>query len=460
VEADPYQIVLDPSNIFLNEKRPFFTEAQTTFSSELDIFYTRSMVEILTGVKATGTIGPVNYGILDVQLFNDDPAFPSDNITAARVKGTIYESSYVGGMLVSRQDIKNLYLSDENDNNWEADYPRSSNIVGLVDANFAIGNSLNVIVTGAGSTAKSQDDIASGETDTRDYVYAAKVYAPNPDSYIAVEYNEVQENFQADMGFIQPYMVNKREIWNYSSKSFYFEDSIFRHIRGESFYTHLWRIEDDVPGNDEETWFEKSVGTTIQNYWGPNLNVTFSNDINIGFFANYGRDGRFYMYGLEPQMTKNIGISIGTTTVSWGSVNGYFWRGRNFGQRYNDFGLNATITPISFLQAGFDLEVIDPYFTEEERNGTGFDPDTDKVYAVANFNIVHNVLENLYWRAIVQGDTDSDVYLGSLLVGWEYLPGSKMFLAFEDKRMQDEITGDYELQNRRVSLKGSYLLNL
>ncbi|MCP4230443.1 MAG: carbohydrate binding family 9 domain-containing protein [bacterium] len=456
VEADPYQIILDPSDIFLNEKRPFFTEAQTTFNAEFPIFYTRSMQEILSGVKATGTVGPLSYGVLDVQLYNDDPGYPSDNVAAVRVKGTIYESSYIGGMFVTRQDIKNLFLSDSANPDWEPGYPRSSNIVGLVDANLALGNALNVIVTGTGSNARNTVDATSTSTDTRDYAYAIKAYTPNPDSYVAVEYNEIHEDYQADMGFVFPYDLNRREIWNYSSKTFNFEDSFLRQIRGESFYTHWWRIKDDVPGG--ETWMEKNVGTTINNYWGPNLNITFSNDINIGFFGNYGRDGRFYMYGLEPEITNNTGFSIGTTTVSWGRVNGYFWRGLAFGQRYNDFGIGSSITPMAALQIGLDVEVVDPYFTADERNAADFDPLTDKSYAVANFNVVHNILDNLYWRAIVQGDSNNDAYLGSLLVGWEYLPGSKAYLAYEEQR--DDSVGDFELSERRISLKGSYLLNL
>jgi len=64
----------------------------------------------------------------------------------------------------------------------------------------------------------------------------------------------------------------------------------------------------------------------------------------------------------------------------------------------------------------------------------------------------------LYWRAILQGDNEDDIYLGSLLVSWEYLPGSNAYLAYEESRFNNFAAEQLELVDRRVFLKASYML--
>ncbi len=445
IEADPEYINLDPGNIYLDEKRQFFTEALTTFSADQNIFYTRNMTEILGGVKATGTIGPITYGLLNVQLGNSDPLYPSDNVTAARIKGTVYESSYVGGMLVARKEIRNLFLDDPTGPDWEPERTQDYNAVGLVDANLAITNSWSVVATGIKAFNRYDEGITNPAAEGEDYGYSFKVINPNPTGYLAVAYNEFHPFMEADLGFIAPNELNKREVWTYGSKQFVFDDSFVRIISGEHYYTHWWNLEDNQ---------------SINNFWQPNLNVTFDNDITVFTFGGYGYDGRFVSYGYPIEKTNYTGFGIGTTTISWGRITGRYWRGTVFGANYNSYQLDATVTPLASLHLGFDLEVIDPYFTEDERNAPGSDANTDKAYAVANFNIVHNILENLYWRAIVQGDTDSDVYLGSALVAWTYQPGSTAYLAYEEERLDSSASGDFELIDRQVFLKVSYMLNL
>jgi|GEM_PF-741917 len=437
IEADPEEIQLDPQDIYLTEKRPFFTEANSVFSTGSDIepLYTRSMKEILAGVKATGTMGRFSYGVMDVQLEKDDPTFPEDNVMAARLSYVPYEKSNVGALVVSRYGIgERLRVSDTDDYNF----------TGAFNADLPICGAFYLRGVAAKSHTKRPPVTERSYEPGKDFAYLSRVrYYPDFFTDFAVGYQEFGKNYQADVSFTQPYQLNRRSVWANGTKNLYFTGGILRNICISSYYTHWWRVDNNA---------------TIYNYWNPSISVETNNIVGGYVFGSFGSDGRFYMYNIRDyrkQRTFNGGVGFGTQTMSWGQITGEYWRGEYFGVEYNDYQIETTLIPIATLQFGLDFEITDPIL---DRNAPDYSDEADKPIAAANFRVIHNINEDLYWRAIVQGNTDSDVYLGSALVAWEYLRGSTAYVAYEERRGK---SGDeFALIDRMVFVKMSYLLTL
>ncbi|MCP4230442.1 MAG: carbohydrate binding family 9 domain-containing protein [bacterium] len=439
IEADPEQIQLDPSNIFLFEKRPFFTEANSIFAtgSAIEPLYTRSMTDILAGAKFTGTAGKFSYGAMDVQLEGEDPVFPGDNVSTARVTFAPYEKSYIGALLVGRYGLgERTRISDIDE----------YNVVAAIDSELAFGESFYLRTLGTKSITKRHPETEQYYDLGKDYALLGQFrYQPDFFTSLAIGYIEIQENYQSDVSFLQAFDVNRREAWMFGRKDIYLNNAIIRDVAFNNYYTHWWRLD---------------TNATINNYWNPSGTVIFTNDLFVSVFGNLGRDGRFYMYGIpdyEAQRTLNAGLSFGNNMMSWGQLRGEYWRGGYFGAEYNNYELETTFIPFAKLQIGLDVELTDPIL---DRNDPGYTWEADEPFGVANLRVVNNIAENLYWRAIMQGNTANDVYLGSALVAWTYLPGSTAYIAYEEQRLDSSTTGDFELIDRQVFLKVSYMLNI
>ncbi len=101
IEADPDQINLSTEEIRLPEKRPFFLEGCELFGTPTTLFYSRRIGEIKAGGKLTGKANRFTLAIVDVQTpgRSDNPIGFQDkgaNFLAARLKGDIFGSSFVG----------------------------------------------------------------------------------------------------------------------------------------------------------------------------------------------------------------------------------------------------------------------------------------------------------------------------------------------------------------------------
>jgi hypothetical protein len=412
IEADPEEIVLNPEEIYLDEKRPFFTEAQSMFGTDFTLLYTRKMTEILAGGKVTGTAGPVSYGGLDVQLENDDPRFPGDNVAAARLITTVYEASTVGGAFVHREGAgPTLGVYDA----------ANRNTVAETDADLKIFAGWKA----TGQFLKSFTEGPGGDG----YIYAFRTYHPSPTSYLNIGYNEVSEDFEHELGFMQLFDLNKREFWAYGQKEIQVYKGPIRSLWTNGYYTHWWRLDN---------------GESIDNYVEPYFEVRFTNDMFVGAFGGYGYDERFYAYGLPRYETAYTGVTGGVKTVSWGSIEIDYWHGELYGDVYNTYSADVTLIPMSVLQVNTGLEVNDPT--------------VGSTFAAVNLKLTHNILQNLFWRAIVQSNTQDHTHLGSFLVGWEYLPGSRLYVAYEEQR--DNTSGEMDILDRRLFAKISYLLSV
>ena len=193
VEVDTQQVNLTRFNLFFPEKREFFLENSGTFTfgggnrSNLVPFFSRRIglsragtpIPIVGGARVTGQVGGWDVGILDMKTESQD-ATPSNNYLVGRVKRNLLTNSWVGALVTNR------------DSTLEGDYNR----VYGADAHFLFyGNRLGF----DSFILRSDTPGTTGRNQARQFEASWR----DTELVIAAGYNEVQTNFNPEVGFVR-----------------------------------------------------------------------------------------------------------------------------------------------------------------------------------------------------------------------------------------------------------------
>ena len=102
VESDQPQITVNrPFEVFFPEKRPFFLENASYFTTPIPLLFTRRIADPMAGGRATGRVGPYAIGAMVV----DDQATAERTwLGVARVIRDVGRESYVGAFVSERSD--------------------------------------------------------------------------------------------------------------------------------------------------------------------------------------------------------------------------------------------------------------------------------------------------------------------------------------------------------------------
>jgi hypothetical protein len=207
VEVDDQQVNLTRFGLFFPEKRDFFLEASNFFTMgtgaaftstpvQTDLFFSRRIglsdsgqpVPIFGGARVTGKVGPNNLAVLDVQT---DDAFgkAGDNFFVSRYSRDVLRRSRVGAIFVNKESVDSS--------------PHYNRTMG-VDGNFSLGNSVQVNSYLA-KTSTNADYLFNGRPigDGRDMAFYGRVAYRDPRWQLWVNYLDVQENFNPEVGFLQ-----------------------------------------------------------------------------------------------------------------------------------------------------------------------------------------------------------------------------------------------------------------
>jgi hypothetical protein len=114
-DVDQEQFNLTPFPIFIPEKRQFFLENASIFNFDMGgqdlLFFSRQIgidsvtgnqVPINGGAKLTGTVGRLQFGVMDVDTRSSGPN-PYANYAVVRLKETLWGGSYIGVMGIDKQ---------------------------------------------------------------------------------------------------------------------------------------------------------------------------------------------------------------------------------------------------------------------------------------------------------------------------------------------------------------------
>jgi hypothetical protein len=198
VEVDEQQVNLTRFGLFFPEKRDFFLEnaglfkmgTGGTFTSttvETDLFFSRRIglsdsgqpIPIIGGARLAGKSGRHNIGILDIQT---DSAFgkPGDNFLVGRYSTDILKRSRVGAIFINKETM-----------GGDPHYNRTMG----ADANLVLGSNFQV----SSYVAKTDSPGTSGQ----DMAFFGRVAYRDPSWNLWLNYLDVQDNFNAEVGFVQ-----------------------------------------------------------------------------------------------------------------------------------------------------------------------------------------------------------------------------------------------------------------
>ena len=190
VEVDQQQVNLTRFNLFFPEKRDFFLENAGTFafgpggnlvpffSRRIGLSSTGSPIPIAGGARTTGTAGRFDLGGLAMRT-ESMTGIPSNNYIVGRLKRNVLARSYFGTILTSR------------DSSIAGDYNR----VYGADARFVFRDRLGF----DSYILRSDTPGRTGENLARRF----EVGWRDNERIAVAQYNEVQENFNPEVGFIR-----------------------------------------------------------------------------------------------------------------------------------------------------------------------------------------------------------------------------------------------------------------
>ena len=197
VEVDEQQVNLTRFGLFYPEKRDFFLENSNFFTMgtgsafsvtpvQTDLFFSRRIglsdsgtpIPIQGGVRVAGKSGRNNIGVLDIQT-DDFFTRPGENFFVGRYNRDILKRSRVGAIFINKDSVGGAHF----------------NRTMGVDANLAPSPNLQV-----------QSYIAKTETpgkDGNDMAMFGRIAYRDPKWNLYLNYLDVQENFNAEAGFVQ-----------------------------------------------------------------------------------------------------------------------------------------------------------------------------------------------------------------------------------------------------------------
>jgi len=177
------------------EKRPFFLENAGLFSvgrtGDVDLFFSRrigiddktgALVPIVAGGRLSGKTMGVNIGVLNIQT-EDEGLTPANNFTAARVNRELPNRSSVGAIFLGKASTGDLAGPADWNRTWG------------VDGKLGIGDNW----TFSGFSARTETPGLSGRQDA----FNGGVSFQNRVHRGSLEYGEVGEDFNPEMGFLR-----------------------------------------------------------------------------------------------------------------------------------------------------------------------------------------------------------------------------------------------------------------
>ena len=182
VESDQPQITVNrPFEVFFPEKRPFFLENATYFSTPVQLLFTRRIADPTIGARATGRAGRYAMGAMVI----DDRGMSTDGYGGGRAR------IGVGRVIrdVGRESFVGAFVSDRND-------AMTTNRVGAVDGRVRLG--ANWFAVGQAVVTATQQ---SGTSASGSGLSASLIGAGRRFNY-QLAYNDLSPDFRADTGFI------------------------------------------------------------------------------------------------------------------------------------------------------------------------------------------------------------------------------------------------------------------
>ncbi len=423
VEADDQKINLTRFSLYFPEKRDFFLENAAIFSigssEDAMIFFSRRIgispqeeeIPLLGGLKTTGKIGKFNIGLINIQS-RAKGEIPANNFSVLRLSRDILGKSAIGFMMTNRQS-KN-----------SGDFNRAF----ALDGDFAFGESLSF----NGYFALTSSPELTGKN------WATKLgFQWKSDLWdIYGYYFDIQENFNAEMGFVKRTGIRRAVI-----------------------YTGF-TPEPNIPGVKSIRPHMRFIYTTDQdsNLLLRSLHTDFVfNFINGGRIQLF-RDGKHEFLDIPFPIQEDITLPVGMYTFHWWTASFLSNKSRNFWTsiKYRWGGLYEGNGRIITFVTG--LRPI-PNFTSEISfvyNDVDL-PQGNFANHLLRARLEYSFSTRLALMSLIQWNSDTGEVNINMRLNFIHKPGSDLFIVYNERRLVEGIeTGPLD---RSITIKFTHLFN-
>ena len=409
-EVDERRVNLTRFPLFFPEKRDFFLQDAGIFdfggirrnplpfhSRRIGLGPSGERRDILAGAKLTGRVGDVNLGLLDVQMKHDED-LGDKNLLVARAAVNVLEQSTVGGIFTNGDP-------QTDGDNW---------LAGL-DFNYRTSRFAgDKTLTGHlwGLTGDSTG------VDTGQSAWGIKLGYPNDRIDWAWGYSQIDENFNAALGFVPRRGIREHfGNWRYRWRP---ESDLIRSIDSGLSGELITNLDDEV--ETRRLGFEL---LEIETEDGDEIGLSFTRhrevldepfEINDGVVLPAG-DYRFDRFNIGFETSRGRPVSLGLAYTG-----GEFYTGTR--QDYWAL-LEWRVSPNLFL--GLEYEVNDVKLDEG-----------DFIARILRGRVNVYFTPDLAWTNFVQYDNDSESVGINSRVRWIIEPGNEVYFVLNQAIDRDD----------------------
>ncbi|MDH5405477.1 MAG: carbohydrate binding family 9 domain-containing protein [Candidatus Aminicenantes bacterium] len=424
IEADAPQIDINQRfALYYSEKRPFFLEGMEIFQfPEIEMVYTRRIINPFLGAKLTGKVGRLTYGFLSAYDLNPTESLwevhnggdsRDDNalFNIFRMKTDVFQESYLGFSMADKE-IDGSY-----------------NRVAGVDGQFKFKNKYFFSFQALASKTKSgEEDTSAAPALYGNFLYYTKHWVAG------VNWKAIHPDFEASSGFVN--RVDYKRMGAFTSFRTFPEKKYLNVVYFNLSAGNMNAYNENIM---TDKWAEAEVNFEFTQF--SRLYVSFQN-----YMERYG--------GIN--FHKNSFTLNGSTNlIGWLPFEFYFRTGDNISYDSDDpflgwsntYGVFLNFKPSNRLQMGFDLSKNTFY---EERGGKQLWD-----YNIIRQRTTYQISKTLSLRAIIDYNHYYKKIYNSFLVSYILRPGTVFFLGVDSNFLQDE-AGSYARTGYSVFIKFSY----
>lgn len=424
IEADAPQIDVNRRfALYYSEKRPFFLEGMEIFQfPEIDMVYTRRIIDPITGAKLTGKVGRYTYGILSA--LDTSPTESLWDISNGggekthnalfnifRIKADVLKESYIG-----------FCLADKEINGF---YNRVAGVDGILKFNQKFFFNFQAIASKTKLEDKETDIVPAIYAD---FSYYSKYWGAG------VYWVSMHPDFEASSGFIN--RVDYRTYGAFANMRLYPEK---KYLNMVNFNVSAGRRHFFSESALQDEWLRARANFRINEF--NMFNFEFTTDMERFADVDFNKNS----FSMNGQFLFLKWLTFVVVFETGGSI--YYDPDDPFLGAANTYAVVAGVKPSKRLR--LDLEYIKQTFWAERGGDQLYD------FNVLRTRTTYQLNKTLSVRAIVDyNHFDKQIY-GSFLFSWILRPGTVFFLGLDNNLLQDEF-GKFGQTDYSIFVKFSY----
>lgn len=432
VEADEQQVNLDRFNLFFPEKRPFFLENAGQFkvgnNQEAELFFSRrigiggegEVIPIDGGVRVSGKMGSnTNVGFLYMAAEDVESIAPGNQFTVARINQELASRSSIGAIYVDRNGDGSHLVAEPDDRN------RTYGI----DGRLGIGENMML----QGWAASTDTPGLNGD----DHAYSIKANYDSVEWSHSLEYTEVGENFNPEVGFLS--RNGYRKYSGFILRRIRPDDWLgMLEIRPHASYRGYW----DLDGFQETGFLHMDV------HWEWKNGYEFHTGYNV--FRDGIKDSFDIVDGITVQPGTYDHSEAQFYFVTDRSAPLYFTLRTTIGGKFG--GDRLSVTP------RVDYRIGEKFTSSLSVNYNNFDlPGGEFSVTLSRLRLSYAFSPKILVQALLQYNDDSEVFGTNLRFSWLRTANTGFYLVYNEV---DERIDGAPPRGRELIVKYSYLFDV